>query len=207
MKLFQAQADRNVVVHRSGHTGKAHSAQANNNNNNNMHALHVSSSHNASSYSSKKQKLDSSNTNNCFVKSEKKLSTSIYKNCAGMEVISLLDTDDENEDSFDNNGSGFAAAKGGDGIMEITNNSSSWRNSSSSESGACGNLKDDGVLGGNAKGEDEDDELEIVATKGQNALADFPHSRENCVKHPFPTGDKKLHCANCFCYVSCLYHI
>ena len=74
-----------------------------------------------------------------------------------------------------------------------------------------GNLKDDrcdGVgstpttnLGKRKSNEgDEDEELVIVATKGQNALADFPHSRENCVTHSFG-GDKKLHCENCYCYV------
>jgi len=47
-----------------------------------------------------------------------------------------------------------------------------------------------------------DEEFEIVATKGQNALADFPHSRANCVTHPFASGgDKKAHCDNCYCYV------
>ena len=172
MQLFQAlgDADRHLVVHRSGTPPSLDMA------------LQDSTNQNASSHSSrKKQKLDS---NKCF-KLEKH---------ATMEVITLLDTDDEDEDS---------TAKSDDDIMEITNNSSSWRNAASSEATGVGNLKDDG-LGGNANGDDEDDELEIVGTKGQNALVDFPHSRENCLQHPFG-GEKKLHCSNCFCYVSCLF--
>ena len=47
-----------------------------------------------------------------------------------------------------------------------------------------------------------EEELTIVATKGQNALMDFPHSRENCATHPFATSvNKAVHCSNCYCYV------
>ena len=61
---------------------------------------------------------------------------------------------------------------------------------------------------------DDDDELEIVGTKGVDALVDFPHSRENCLTHRFSktvaagggTGvggaeSNRAHCANCYCYV------
>lgn len=45
-----------------------------------------------------------------------------------------------------------------------------------------------------------DDEIELVGTTGSNALADFPHARENCVTCPFH-ADPRKHCANCYCYV------
>jgi len=48
---------------------------------------------------------------------------------------------------------------------------------------------------------EEEEELVIVGTKGQNSLIDFPHSRSNCVTHPFTNGNKVLHCLNCYCYV------
>ena len=72
---------------------------------------------------------------------------------------------------------------------------------------------DDGnnIAGGNTGGgkkksaeEDSDDELEIVGTKGVDALIDFPHSRENCLTHRFGGAgaeSNKAHCANCYCYV------
>ena len=104
-------------------------------------------------------------------------------------------------------------------VMEVSTTSSSsmtstsWRQTSASSLSSeppRGNLKDDnnynnsasGVKNNSGGGDDDDDdaELTIVATKGQNALADFPHSRENCVTHPF-SGDKQKHCSNCYCYV------
>ena len=100
-------------------------------------------------------------------------------------------------------------------VMEVSTTSSSsmttssWRQTSASSSLSSepprGNLKDDNNYNNSTSGEggdddDDDAELTIVATKGQNALADFPHSRENCVTHPF-SGDKQKHCSNCYCYV------
>lgn len=46
----------------------------------------------------------------------------------------------------------------------------------------------------------EDDDVAIVGATGPNALADFPHSRENCVTHPH-AQDPARHCPNCYCYV------
>jgi hypothetical protein len=69
---------------------------------------------------------------------------------------------------------------------------------------------------------DDDEELEMLGTVGQNALLDFPHSRENCAVHKFnvaissiqkekshhcdntshmnPNSNHKF-CTNCYCYV------
>ena len=51
-----------------------------------------------------------------------------------------------------------------------------------------------------ASAADRDEDLEIVGSKGANALADFPHARENCVTCPFAFEPAK-HCANCYCFV------
>ena len=49
---------------------------------------------------------------------------------------------------------------------------------------------------------DEDAECMIVGQKGDNALADFPHSREDCVVHPMIAAkNAETYCDNCFCYV------
>jgi len=70
----------------------------------------------------------------------------------------------------------------------------------------------------------DDDELQLVGSTGDNALADFPHARENCVLFPFPAvggGDgaaargggqrpfgtaeqvaaASKRCPNCYCFV------
>ena len=51
-----------------------------------------------------------------------------------------------------------------------------------------------------AGGGDEEGEIQIIGSTGQNSLADFPHSREHCVVHP-QALDPAVHCANCFCFV------
>lgn len=94
-------------------------------------------------------------------------------------------------------------------VMEVTNSSSQWRNASSAlpttSNATQGNLKDDrnySTNGATQNDHEEEEELTIVATKGQNALMDFPHSRENCATHPFATSiNKAVHCSNCYCYV------
>jgi len=45
-----------------------------------------------------------------------------------------------------------------------------------------------------------DDDVCIVGATGPNALEDFPHSRESCVKHPFSTNHL-LYCNHCYCFV------
>jgi hypothetical protein len=51
--------------------------------------------------------------------------------------------------------------------------------------------------------DDSDDKLTIVATKGNNALADFPHSQDICATLPFAAsgGDNTMYCPKCNCYV------
>ena len=88
-------------------------------------------------------------------------------------------------------------------VEEVEANASEWR-SATGGGGTTGTAqpKDDRAYESDtAAGADDDEEFAIVATKGQNALADFPHSRANCVTHPFDSGDKKTHCDNCYCYV------
>lgn len=117
---------------------------------------------------------------------------------------------------------GVAAAKAAieqadSDVEEVEANASEWRSATGSGatcSAGTGNPKDDRAYDSDAAGgnggqkktlppasADDDEEFEIVATKGQNALADFPHSRANCVTHPFASADKKTHCDNCYCYV------
>lgn len=43
-----------------------------------------------------------------------------------------------------------------------------------------------------------DDDFELVGHTGQNALSDFPHSREHCVQKLFSV-DPHLFCPNCYC--------
>jgi superfamily II DNA or RNA helicase len=52
--------------------------------------------------------------------------------------------------------------------------------------------------------DNDDDEIEIVGSTGQNALADFPHCRRDCVKHifqPYSSSINWQHCSNCYCWV------
>ena len=48
---------------------------------------------------------------------------------------------------------------------------------------------------------DDSKELEIVGTTGQNALEDFPHARQDCVKFPMNKSTAIFFCNNCYCYV------
>ena len=47
---------------------------------------------------------------------------------------------------------------------------------------------------------DDDEDVQFVGRKGDLAFVDFPHSRENCMTHPFASG-AAAKCANCFCFV------
>jgi hypothetical protein len=44
-----------------------------------------------------------------------------------------------------------------------------------------------------------DEDVQLVGSTGPNALADFPHARQDCVTHPFIQDEE--YCANCFCFV------
>ncbi|CAM0953764.1 unnamed protein product [Alopecurus aequalis] len=46
-----------------------------------------------------------------------------------------------------------------------------------------------------------DEELRIVAEKGQVACRDFPHSRHLCSNMPFGTTSHEKHCTMCYCFV------
>ncbi|KAK1354697.1 Sarcosine dehydrogenase-2C mitochondrial [Heracleum sosnowskyi] len=44
-------------------------------------------------------------------------------------------------------------------------------------------------------------ELSIVAEKGQVACRDFPHSRHTCAKYPFNRTKHESYCQLCYCFV------
>ncbi|KAK4571026.1 hypothetical protein RGQ29_029749 [Quercus rubra] len=46
-----------------------------------------------------------------------------------------------------------------------------------------------------------DDEVSVVAEKGQVACRDYPHSRHLCMKFPFETTPHEQYCKLCYCYV------
>ncbi|CAM0909729.1 unnamed protein product [Alopecurus aequalis] len=46
-----------------------------------------------------------------------------------------------------------------------------------------------------------DDEVEIVAVRGEIACKDFPHSRHVCSEFPFSTTSHRKHCSMCYCFV------
>ncbi|XP_039011374.1 uncharacterized protein LOC120140455 [Hibiscus syriacus] len=48
---------------------------------------------------------------------------------------------------------------------------------------------------------DVDDELSVVAERGQVACRDYPHSRHLCLQFPFDTTPHERHCGLCYCYV------
>ncbi|CAN6288699.1 unnamed protein product [Urochloa humidicola] len=45
------------------------------------------------------------------------------------------------------------------------------------------------------------EEIMVVAERGQVACRDFPHPRSSCAKNPFNTTPHERHCDKCFCYV------
>ena len=47
----------------------------------------------------------------------------------------------------------------------------------------------------------DDDDITFVGRTGNNALSDFPHARENCLRHRFVQGNETACCPNCYCYV------
>ena len=48
---------------------------------------------------------------------------------------------------------------------------------------------------------DRDEDIQFVGRTGMNALADFPHGRENCLESPWKPGSEAKACPNCYCYV------
>ena len=211
VQLFQmfGQVQRNLVVQRV----VTNNSSSTNNNSSSMTngALKDSTNHDSSPHDSspvKKQKV---------MKQEKKASTNTSSKLSEMEVISLLsDDEDEEYDTLGKNKNGgtttaaASSTRGGDknvldpDVLEVPV-APSWR-ATSDPTTSRGNLKDDnnynnsGTKKSNDEEDDEDEELTVIATKGSNALADFPHSRENCVTHSF-SGNKQAHCSNCYCYV------
>jgi hypothetical protein len=54
--------------------------------------------------------------------------------------------------------------------------------------------------------DNDDDEVQIPGSNGDNALADYPHARTDCVVYKFDSSTRrsdsnKLHCKNCYCFV------
>lgn len=77
-------------------------------------------------------------------------------------------------------------------VEEVTGISATFRSTTQQDS----NNNDD---------EEDDDECLMVGSKGVNALADFPHARENCVVAPMAKTWNGLanrkYCHHCYCYV------
>jgi hypothetical protein len=48
--------------------------------------------------------------------------------------------------------------------------------------------------------QNDEDDIQIIGSKGNNALSDFPHSREDCVTNLF-TIDPHKFCSQCYCFV------
>ncbi|TKY74006.1 31 kDa ribonucleoprotein [Spatholobus suberectus] len=46
-----------------------------------------------------------------------------------------------------------------------------------------------------------EDDLSVIAEKGQVACRDYPHSRHLCLKFPFKTTPHESYCEMCYCYV------
>ena len=126
---------------------------------------------------------------------KKRKADSNGSNKSSMEVISLLDDTDDEEDIVEVGQKKVSTLNVGVPsrsslsslddveVMEVSPSSApSWGlNSSSSSLSSGGNLKDDRNYEGNNNTNNnsgdinEDEELVVVASRGQNALADFPH--------------------------------
>ncbi|KAL3834560.1 hypothetical protein ACJIZ3_009296 [Penstemon smallii] len=46
-----------------------------------------------------------------------------------------------------------------------------------------------------------EDDLHVIAEKGQVACRDYPHPRHACAKFPFEKTPHEIHCKLCYCYV------
>jgi len=145
-----------------------------------VHLLQNDSDDSTNNTANKKQKADKNGSNK-----------------SSMEVISLLDdTDDEDGDIVEMGQKKVGVPSRNTSksslddveVMEVSPTStSSWGLSSSSSSlsngsSGGGNLKDDrnyesnnNTKNNSGDNKDEDEELVVVASRGQNALADFPH--------------------------------
>ncbi|KAM7276366.1 hypothetical protein ACFE04_018232 [Oxalis oulophora] len=49
--------------------------------------------------------------------------------------------------------------------------------------------------------QDDDQDLYVIAEKGQVACRDYPHSRHLCTKNPFDKTPHDNYCEMCYCYV------
>ena len=45
----------------------------------------------------------------------------------------------------------------------------------------------------------DEDDVEFVGEAARNQLVDYPHARENCMRHSFAPGKENLRCDNCYC--------
>jgi len=140
---------------------------------------------------------DSSDSMQNNIANKKRKADNNAHNKSSMEVISLLDDTDDEDDIVEVGQKKVSSLNVGvpsrntsisslDGVevMEVSpTTTSSWGLNSSSSSlsagSSGGNLKDDRNYdnSNNTSGNnnDEDEELVVVASRGQNALADFPH--------------------------------
>ena len=47
----------------------------------------------------------------------------------------------------------------------------------------------------------DSDEVEVTGAQGFDALRAAPHSRHDCLTHPFDTSDHAAYCPQCYCFV------
>ena len=52
-----------------------------------------------------------------------------------------------------------------------------------------------------ADSDTSDNDVEYMGYRGDIALVDYPHARENCVQCPFSKGNVHICCNNCYCFV------
>ncbi|XP_004502768.1 RPM1 interacting protein 13-like [Cicer arietinum] len=51
------------------------------------------------------------------------------------------------------------------------------------------------------KNNHDDNDISIIAEKGQVACRDYPHARHLCIEFPFTTTPHESFCEMCYCYV------
>jgi hypothetical protein len=129
-------------------------------------------------------------------------------------VICLDDDDDNNNDDNNNNNddNGSSSFSANDSCLKNVTRSNQVEAAAvaaaapaqcktDSTSASSSDDKMDDTEDDKMDDDDEDEEeVAIVGSTGPNALADFPHSRANCVTYRIDL-DPIAHCPNCYCYV------
>ncbi|RAL47725.1 hypothetical protein DM860_012350 [Cuscuta australis] len=110
---------------------------------------------------------------------------------ARVPVVIYISSEEEEEDSTE---SDTASGDGGEGGAETSDDSD------------CVILEEDPFKPNEELSErasDDSDDVLVTGVKGQAVVAcrDYPHPRHLCVKFPFDTTSREIHCDQCHCYV------